>query len=89
MKVISFWCHIGLTRTMNVCIPSLPLPLIAYELIWPQHPDKPALPRKLNMFISLKAKQRMRKYDDMYSTNFIAQGLHIQRELFDKNKSRK
>ena len=51
----------------NVYMPALPLPLIAYESIWPQHPDKPALPRKLNMFIRLKAKQLMKKYDDMYS----------------------
>jgi hypothetical protein len=52
---------------MNVCMHSLPLPLIAYELILPYHPDKPALPQNLNIIIRLKPKQRLRKYDDMYS----------------------
>jgi hypothetical protein len=67
MKEICLWYHIALTRAMNVCMHSLPLPLIAYKIIWPQHPDKPALPRNLNIIIRLKPKQGMRKYDDMYS----------------------
>jgi hypothetical protein len=64
---ICLWFHIALTRAVNVCMYSLPLPLIAYEIIWPEHPDKPTLPWNLNILRRLKAKQRMRKYDDMFS----------------------
>ena len=34
MKDISLWSHIALNIEINVCIHSLPLPLIAYELIY-------------------------------------------------------
>jgi hypothetical protein len=30
---ICLWSHVALSRAMNVCIHSLPLPLIAYEII--------------------------------------------------------
>ena len=56
----------------------------------PQHPGKPTLPQNLNIIIRLKPKQCLSKYDDMLSAaNFIAQGLHLQQKLFEKNKSRK
>jgi hypothetical protein len=32
-----------------------------------QHPNKPTLPQNLNIIISLKHKQRLRKYNDVYS----------------------
>jgi hypothetical protein len=57
---VFLWSHIALIRAMNICMHSLPLPLTAHEIIWPQHPDKSALPRNLNILIRLK-------YDDMYS----------------------
>jgi hypothetical protein len=60
MKDICLWSHIALTRALNICMYSLPLPLIAYELLSTQISH-------LNIIIRLKPKQRVRKYNDMYS----------------------
>jgi len=81
MKGICPLSQTALTRDINIFIHSFSLPLITYELI---HPDKPALPRNLNI-ISLRI------YDSMNSQlqNFIAQSLSLQQKLFERNKSRK
>jgi hypothetical protein len=60
-----------------------------------QCPDNPALPSNLNIMKSFKPKKCLRKcvqgigWHGQSAPNFIAQGLHLQQELFEKNKSRK
>ena len=61
------------------------------DCIWThsnQHPDKPALPSNLNIIKRLRPKQGLRKcvqgvgWHGQWAPNFIAQGLHLQQELF-------
>jgi len=59
MKGICLWSHIALTKEINICIHSVSLPLIAYDLIHhstqiSQHYHEPNI-------ISLRI------YDDTYS----------------------
>ena len=60
-----------------------------HAMVTGAHKQVQILPQNLNI-IRLKPKQCLSKFDDMPSAaNFIAQGIHLQQKLFEKNKSRK